>query len=245
MTTILGVSIGADGTTWCVTTDGRLHRRVGSGWQMNHDAFNVAEVAVGSNAVVWCRNVEGGLFRAITPASYNTQWTAVSYTGTNLRSISAAADGAIWAVNSLGQVLAWNGTGLSTFPESDRNAAAIAAGGRGRVLYADGAGLLYERTSVRPGISWMRVGNPGEAGVQVPVRSVSYGWNDDVWVASFSEGLYKRSVPGGIWRRNPTGIAVQVSTGGGSWVRCVNRAGDLWSAETNRYDTRWQPVPGP
>lgn len=236
-----GVSVGADGAVWCVTQDGFLHKRVGSAWQKNRDAGNVEEVAVGHEGLVLCRNRSGQLFRA-NDAGNNPQWTPIGYPGTGLRSISAAGDGTIWIINGQGQPATMvNGQWLAHLDVG--TAVDIAVGNSNRVCFLDGSGRLFEPRIIGGGVRWVESPRPENS--QVKLTAVSCGSNGLLWAATDKDELYKRGATDKIWRKNERGRAVQISTGASHLVWCVNREGNIFHAETNRYDTGWIQVANP
>jgi hypothetical protein len=249
MARVRGVSVGADvdgvnAAVWCVTQDGRLYKLVSGIWQKNHDANHVEEVAVGNEGHVWCRNRSGHLFRARFPRDFYTQWEPVTYPGNGLRSISAAGDGTIWIVNGQGQVATrvdgqWN-THINV-----NTAEVVTTGGSGRVCYVDNNGFLLELLSGTGGPKWTRMPNPEVGGEAIPLKSISQGPDGVVWAASMNDHLFKRGANDQVWRANPIGLAVQISTASRNLVWCVNRDGYIFKAETNRFDTNWKQVNNP
>jgi hypothetical protein len=249
MARVRGVSIGADpggvnAAVWCVTQDGRLYKHVGGIWQKNHDANNVEEVAVGNEGNVWCRSRQGLLFKARLPQDFNTQWEQVTYPGTGLRSISAGGDGTIWIVNGQGQVSTRLGDQWHTHLNVN-TAEAVTTGSTSRACFIDNNGFLFELMPGTGGTQWTRVPNPASNNVAIPLKSISQGVDGVVWAASMNDNLFKRGANDRVWRMNPVGLAVQISAAGRDLVWCVNRDGNIWQAETNRFDTNWKQVNNP
>jgi hypothetical protein len=232
MVKVIGVSVGADGAAWCSDSLGNLYRFDGT-WKRDPSA-RAAEVAVGNGHVVWCRNNQGYAFKRQQGSGGSGTWNKDPQ-ARMVRTISVGTDETVWVGNIYGHLFKRDGGEWKRNPSAV--ALEVAVGGMNHVWCRNADGHIFRLNSTGYNGSWTQ--DP----VASMVTSIGVGFDGTVWVANSVGQLWKKE--GNEWKRNPDGVAVQVSVGGANHVWCVNNAGQLFKLNGQAYNSSWTHVPGP
>ena len=208
MATVIGISIGADGTFVV------LIRLVSSiswmktpwEWKRHSTAKDVKEVAVGSAANIWCRNGSGELFR-LQGSDWNGSWKKDTV-ASDVVTVSVGTDGTVWVGNKNGKLIKRSGADWRENPHAS-DAKEVAVGDAGHVWCRNGAGKVFKLQGSGWNGSWV------EDTQASWVQSISAASDGTVWLASADpadkDRLFKREGPNN-WKKDATGKAIQVST---------------------------------
>lgn len=235
---VIGVSIGADGTTWCCDSAGFLYRRHGSHWHRDMKA-RALEVAVGSASNVWCRNREGSVFQLQS----NSEWEK-DKVASNAATISVGSDGTVWVGNSSGKAVM--ATGLNQWSKENPNAkdvVEVTVGDANNVWCRNGSGKVFKLKSSSSDSGWDE-----DTAVSL-VGSIAAGSDGTVWLTNTDPGdsnrLYKREGKNNWSAADPKYRAAQVSVGRADRVRCVNDAGQIFWLDGSAWNSEWKPLGEP
>jgi hypothetical protein len=230
MAKVIGVSVGSDGTVWCVDSAGNAYMRVGSEWKRNPTA-KASEVAVGKLDIVWCRNSPGEVYR-LQGTAFNSTW-AKDPPASLVISISAGDDGTLWVANSKGEAVELNKNQWN-HDFTAKDVVEVSVGNAANVWYRNKSGNIFKRDAA---------GKWQQDTVAKNATSVSGASDGTVWVANNKGELWTKV--GNDWKQNPSGRAGQVSTGKTGLVWCVNDDGEIFHAETADWNSGWKKVAAP
>lgn len=240
---VVGVSVGADGTTWCCDSAGFLYRHHENHWYRDGEARAV-EVAVGSAAHIWCRNEEGSAFQLQSNGKWKKDDVA-----RNVATISVGSDGTVWAGNTSGKAI--KATGLNQWSKENPDASdvvEVTVGGANNVWCRNGSGKVFKLKSSSSDSGW------DEDTVVSLVGSIAAGSDGTVWLTNTDPGnryrLFKLEGQDRAGRNrwsdaNPQGRATQVAVGKASEVYCVNDKGQIFRLNGTAWNSGWDPVSQP
>ena len=234
---VMGVSVAADGTTWCCDSAGFLYR-----WHVNHwhrdESARAVEVAVGSAADIWCRNKKGMVFN-LQAGEWEHDTVA-----RNVTTISVGADGTVWAGNTSGRV--FKATGLNQWSAENpdaRDVVEVTVGDADHVWCRNASGKVFKLKEGDWDSGW------DEDTAVSWVGSIAASSDGTVWLTNADPGdpnrLYKREGHNKWSSPNPQGRAVQVATGRADEVCCVNDEGGIFRLGGSDWDSSWDPIGQP
>lgn len=239
MAKVTGLSVGADGTSWCVDSNSRLWKREGGGWKKNPSGRAV-EVAVGDNDNVWCRNAAGEVFK-LDGDDWDDGWVKDTQ-AKDVQTISAAADGTVWAGNKSGQIFKRVGVNSWSQPNPTANAVEVTVGSANNVWCRNAAGNVFELQGSDWNSAWT------QDTMASWVRSISAAADGTVWATAKApeevDRMWKRE-GANSWKMNPKGYARQVTVGSASRVMCVNKDNECYRLESASWDSDWDEVAPP
>lgn len=232
---VIGVSVGADGTIWCVDSAGFVHKFHEDPWEWKYSptAKNVKEVAVGRATDVWCRNGKGELFH-LQGSAWDGAWQKDN-AAKDVTTVSAGADGTVWVGNKRGELYSRLGGEWKKNPHA-ADAKEVAVGNASNVWYRNGSGKVFD---LQGGVWNGRWTQDTQASW---VQSISTASDGTVCLSSADpadkDRLYMREGQN-QWKKDKSGRAIQVSAGSAQTVFCVDadgiifrQMGDGW---TNYY----------
>lgn len=235
---VVGVSVAADGTTWCCDSAGFLYRRHANHWHRDEQARAV-EVALGSAAHVWCRNKEGNVFQLQPNGNWEKDKVA-----SNTATISVGSDGTVWAGNTSGKAI--KATGLNQWSRenpSARDVVEVTVGDANNVWCRNGSGKVFKLKGSSSSSGW------DEDTAVSWVGSIAAGSDGTVWLTNTDprnrDRLFKREGRNNWSSANPQGRAVQVAVGKATEVYCVNAKGEIFRLDGTAWNSTWDPVGQP
>lgn len=155
------IAAGSDGTVWVANTKGELVKLEGNQWVHNPTAKNAVEVSVGDANNVWCRNSAGQVFRLSAPGA-TSPWLPETVPGLPVVSIGAGNDGAVWIVNTKGELMTKDGP---TWRLNDKGKARqVSVGNRNLVWCVNDAGKIFHAQSNDYKTFWVEVAPPAMPG---------------------------------------------------------------------------------
>lgn len=233
MTKVIGVSVGSDGTVWCVDSANNIYMRVGSEWKRNTKGKAV-EIAVGNMNHVWCRNSEGNIFK-LQGTGFDGMWNPDTV-ASQVVSISVGDDGTVWVANRKGELVKldsgqWNANAFG------KDAVEVTVGNAANVWYRNKTGHIFKLQGTSAFGSW------DQDKVASQVESVSVGSDGTIWVSNKPDDLHMKVA--GEWKKNDKGKANQISVGKQGLVWCVTAAGAIYHAQAADWATYWTAVAAP
>lgn len=239
MAKIKGVSVGADGTAWCVDTDNRLWKLEESGWKKNPSGRAV-EVAVGDNDNVWCRNAAGEVFK-LDGDDWNDGWVKDTK-AKDVQTISAAADGTVWVGNKRGELFKRVGKNSWSLKNPTGSAVEVTVGSAKNVWCRNAAGNVFQLQGSDWDSAWKKDTMASWA------QSISAAADGTVWLTAKApqkvDRMWKRE-GANSWKENPKGYARQVSVGNDHRVMCVNKDGECYRLLSPDWDSDWEKMDSP
>jgi hypothetical protein len=223
---ITNLSIGDDGTLWCVDDSQRIWGRAAnmSNWVQQPNARAI-QLAVARQDQIWLMNVEGDIYQR-----EGTNW--IRQAGLpRAMDISAGSDGTAWAVD-LNQGL-WYRTHVNRNWQQDPGARAVrmAVSSQQHVWCLNAQGDIYKRES---GVWVLRKQNSGATALDV-------GSDGAVWYVGTAGQLYRPS--GTDWIADPlmkTALWVSVRSLGEICVLTLD--GTIWQLKNGKWDKVILPV---
>ncbi len=150
------ISVGSDGTLWVVNTKNQLVKLEAGQWKHNPTG-KAQEVSVGNANNVWCQNAEGRVFK-LQGSAWDGTWV-VDPLATNVVSIGAGDDGAVWIANHKGEL--WARVG-NEWRKNDKasNVIQVAVGNRNLVWCVNASGQIFHAQSNDYATYWVNVPPP-------------------------------------------------------------------------------------
>lgn len=219
---VVGVSVGADGTVWCVDSVGFAYKMEGGQWRQNPDAQQVREIAVGNASNVWCRNNKGEVFQ-LQASDFNSHWSKDTV-AKDVETISVGADGTVWLGSQEGKLFMRT---AGTWKENAhaKNAKEVTVGSAANVWCRNADGKVFNLQGSAWDGDWDKDTQASWA------QSISAASDGTVWLGSADpadkDRLFERE-SSNKWKKNATGKAVQVSVGAAHTVYCNNADGDIY-----------------
>ncbi len=234
MTMVMGVSAAADGTVWCMDSDGNMYMRVHNEWRRNTKGLG-EEITAGNRGNVWCRNSDGFVYKHMG-TGYDHVWQKDT-SASQVTSLSAGADGTLWVTNAKGQVVKHENGAWQTNPTA-KDAVEISVGDAGHVCYRDKDGQIFQLKGTAANGAWTKDKDAKN------VTSLGVGNDGVVWVTNSTGELWRKDSSG--WKQNDKGSNVrQISAGSADRVWCVSGQGEIFHAESNDSGTHWTAVTAP
>jgi hypothetical protein len=212
--TVTNISLGDDGSAWCVDTSGRLWFWSGVSWTQLNPGTKGKQVAAGNNQNAWYINDNGDAFQRQVD-----RWAAVNqtYGGKNLLWVDVSADGTVWAIDKTQQIWARSGT-VWNQPNPTARAVQISVGSKQQVWCININGEAYQRQVDR----WVQ---PDQ---KVRAKNISVGTDGTVMYINKTDGhIYKKT--GSTWTVEPRGSFLQVAVRNANQWWALSLGGEIWA----------------
>lgn len=186
--TLKNISVGMDGTVYGVNASGKIYSTSSGGSSSGGDATPtwspvsgpaLAEVSVGDASHVWGVNAAGEIYKAIF--ARNSTLSNWQHVAGSLKWVSAAGDGTVYGVNSVGDVYTYNRGAWIKVP--GQTLAQISVGDVSRVWGVTKSGAIFQYTPDSKGnFKWGQITGPSLKNIAAGADGVVYGVAPDATV---------------------------------------------------------------
>lgn len=227
------VATAADGSVFCLTTQGAAYTLSGTMWQPLASGAALVDIAAGAAGWVWSVSSDGAL------AQYDGQaWQPVGTPGGEaVAHVACGADLTVWVIDAAGRLYQFDAKNDAWLPIAAPAALGALALGSVQAAWALGTdGSAYQYTEAAD--IWIASGTPGSFTQLAAVD------NSTVWTIDAHGAVQRLSRSGQNW-------SVKAEPAGPVWI-AAGQDGSIWGASKDgavlgldQVHGEWQPLPAP